>query len=172
MESSSIYEIIDKIENNDTYWGYDDFFEKSGVEFHENLAEKSKFCDKKYIDPIGNSNVVAKSSVIFRRIQANERRINSLLENLGTDIRHFHLLAKQRQFTNKPQGRKQLFYTPEKQYSTPDLWLTKSENIYNSYSSSAKEVIDNTLEYYPNIGREWYLKRLNNIKSIKLTKDI
>ncbi|KAH7647015.1 hypothetical protein FG379_002706 [Cryptosporidium bovis] len=172
MESSSIYEIIDRIENNDTYWGYDDLFEKSGIDLPKNPVNKSKFYEKNYINPAINSNVVAKSSLMFRRVQANERRINSLLENLGTDIRHFHLLAKQRQFTNKPQGRKQLFYTPEKQYKTPDLWLTKSENIYNSYSSSAKEVVENTLDYYPNIGKEWYIKRLNNIKSIKLAKDI
>ncbi|TRY53233.1 Acetyltransferase (GNAT) family [Cryptosporidium tyzzeri] len=170
MESSSIYEIIDKLENNDTYWGYDDLFENSEVPTPERITNKSKLCAINYLDPEKNSKVVAKSSVLFRKIQANEKRINSMLENIGTDIKHFHMLAKQRQFTNKPQGRKQLFYTPEKQYSTPDLWLTKSNSIYNSYSSNAKEIVENTLDYYPNIGREWYIKRWNDIKSIKFQK--
>ncbi|KAJ1605864.1 hypothetical protein OIY81_1355 [Cryptosporidium canis] len=154
MESSSIYEIIDKLD--DTYWGYDDLFESTELAPPTRSTNKSKLCEVNYLDPAKNS--------------ANEKRINSLLESIGTDIKHFHMLAKQRQFTNKPQGRKQLFYTPEKQYSTPDLWLTKSSSIYNSYSSSAKEVVDNTLDYYPNIGREWYIKRWNDIKSIKFQK--
>ncbi|KAF7456171.1 N-alpha-acetyltransferase 20 [Cryptosporidium felis] len=172
METSSIYEIIDKLENNDTYWGYDDLFEKSEVTIPVKSTNKSKICTTSRIDPVKNSKIITKSSRAFQIIQANEKRINSILESLGTDTKHLHMLAKQRQFTNKPQGRKQLFYTPEKQYSTPDLWLTKSDSIYNSYSSNAKEIVENTLDYYPNIGREWYIRRWNQIKSIKVQKGV
>ncbi|KAH8584762.1 uncharacterized protein ELE39_000713 [Cryptosporidium sp. chipmunk genotype I] len=55
MESSSIYEIIDKLENNDTYWGYDDLFDNSKVPRPERITNKSKLCAVIYLDPEKNS---------------------------------------------------------------------------------------------------------------------
>ncbi|KAL7069494.1 hypothetical protein ACR3K2_00920 [Cryptosporidium serpentis] len=165
MLQNSIVGIADKIDD-DNIWNYETGLDSNEEDSKVVLKEKRSFAARPEIHALSNQNIVAKSSIIFQRVQASERRINSLLDGLGTDIKHFHILFKQRQFTFKPQGRKQLFYTPDKMYTTPDLWLFKPEAMYDSTTLSIKDLMNNILEPFPNIGREWYSHRFEVIKKL------
>lgn len=51
-------------------------------------------------------------------------------------------------------------------YTTPDLWLFKPEVMYDSTTLSIKDLMNNILDPFPNIGREWYSHRFEAIKKL------